>query len=408
VPGTDIFSVGAVLYHLLTGSKPFEGPTLQSLFYRIVTDMPKPLDEVRPGLPARLNAVVQRAMAKEAPRRFESALDMANAIIAVRAELSGNAYASTASLTASAVNVVESFAPKPVPVSTGKPAWKRLDVIAAAAAVVLVSIFALLKPKDAAVGPSTYSVADTASATVAQTDSISKPVVQPTAPVPVPESTTSRTPRTDTPAAPSAQQKKRDRANEIRAAEIRAARLREEAKKREKAAVKTQPKTATTTRTPQTQTQSQTTITLPPPPIVSTPLRDNPQRPVVTTPPPSPPVKAPDPVPDPKPDPRDEINGVVAAYARAIESRDIGAVRRAYPGISADQSRGFEQFFQSARNINVTFRVSGLDINGNSADARLVGTYQYTGSDGKAERQPVSFSASFRSDGGSWRLTAVR
>jgi serine/threonine-protein kinase len=408
VPGTDIFAVGAVLYHLLTGSKPFEGPTLQSLFYRIVTDMPKPLDEVRPGLPARLNAVVQRAMAKEAPQRFESALDMANAIIAVRAELSGNAYASTASLTASAVNVVESFAPKPVPVSTGKPAWKRLDVIAAAAAVVLVSIFALLKPKDAAVRPATYSVADTASATVAQTDSISKPVVQPTAPVPVPESTTSRTPRTDTPATPSAQQKKRDRANEIRAAEIRAARLREEAKKRDKAAVKTQPKTAPATRTPQTQTQSQTTLTLPPPPVVSTPLRDNPQRPVVTTPPPSPPVKAPDPVPDPKPDPRDEINGVVAAYARAIESRDIGAVRRAYPGISADQSRGFEQFFQSARNINVTFRVSGLDINGNSADARLVGTYQYTGSDGKAERQPVSFSASFRSDGGSWRLTAVR
>jgi hypothetical protein len=113
-------------------------------------------------------------------------------------------------------------------------------------------------------------------------------------------------------------------------------------------------------------------------------------------------------VPEPKPDPRDEISGVVAAYARAIESRDIGAVRRSYPGISSDQARGFEQFFQSARNINVTFRVSGLDVNGNSADARLVGTYQYTGSDGKAERQPVSFSASFRNEGGNWRLSAVR
>jgi serine/threonine-protein kinase len=119
-------------------------------------------------------------------------------------------------------------------------------------------------------------------------------------------------------------------------------------------------------------------------------------------------VKPPDPAPEPKVDPREEINGLVAAYARAIESRDIGAVRRAYPGISSDQARGFEQFFQSARNINVTFRVSGLDVNGNSADARLSGTYQYTGSDGKAERQPVSFSASFRSDGGSWRLTSVR
>jgi serine/threonine-protein kinase len=119
-------------------------------------------------------------------------------------------------------------------------------------------------------------------------------------------------------------------------------------------------------------------------------------------------VRPPDPAPDPKPDPRDEINGLVASYARAIESRDIGAVRRAYPGISSEQARGFEQFFQSARNINVTFRVSGLDVNGNSADARLVGTYQYTGSDGKSERQPVSFSASFKNDGSNWRLTAVR
>ena len=117
-------------------------------------------------------------------------------------------------------------------------------------------------------------------------------------------------------------------------------------------------------------------------------------------------MRAPDTVP--VRNPRDEINGVVAAYARAIESRDIGAVRRAYPGITSDQARGFEQFFQSARSINVTFRVSGLDVNGNTADARLVGTYQYTGSDGKTERQPVSFSASFRNDSGSWRLTAVR
>src|SRR5215212_1905191 len=141
VPATDIFAVGAVLYHLLTGTKPFEAPTLQSLFYRIVTDMPRQLDDVRPGLPPALNAIVQKSMAKEVSERFASALDMANAIIAVRAELSGNAYASTASLTASAVQVVESFAPKPVPVASKKPAWKRIEVIGAAAAVVLVSLF---------------------------------------------------------------------------------------------------------------------------------------------------------------------------------------------------------------------------------------------------------------------------
>jgi serine/threonine-protein kinase len=119
-------------------------------------------------------------------------------------------------------------------------------------------------------------------------------------------------------------------------------------------------------------------------------------------------VKAPEAQPAARPSPREEIASVIAAYARAIESRDISAVRRAYPGITGDQARGFEQFFQSARSINVTFRVTDVDANGNSADAHLAGSYEYVTSEGRTERQPVSFSASLRYDGSSWRLTSVR
>jgi serine/threonine-protein kinase len=106
--------------------------------------------------------------------------------------------------------------------------------------------------------------------------------------------------------------------------------------------------------------------------------------------------------------PTTAVAGVVAAYARAIESRDIGAVRRAYPGLTGDQARGFEQFFDGTRSINVTFRVVGLEANGNSADARLVGSYEYVTTTGKTERQPVSFAATLRNDGSSWRLVSVR
>ncbi len=400
VPGTDLFAVGAVLYHLLTGLKPFEAPTLQSLFYRIVTDMPRPLEEVRPGLPPALNAIIQKSMAKDVSERFTSALDMANAIIGVRSGLSGDSYATTASLTASAVSVAESFAPKPVAVVRDKQIpWKRFEVIAAAAAIVIVAVFALARTKQESARPViVYSAADTASPAETPVDSSTNAalVQPPTAPateqkaLPAPpvKREASLTP-------PPAREKKRDRVAEARAREL--------ARQKEKPA----PKPVTKPVTPpaaQTQTRTQPTLPASPPPVVSTPLRDAPPQIVVAPPPPSAPVRA----ADPKPDPRDEINGVVGAYARAIESRDIGAVRRAYPGISSDQARGFEQFFQSARNINVTFRVSGLDVSGNSADARLVGTYEYTGSDGKGQRQPVSFNATFRNDGGSWRLTAVR
>ena len=185
VPGTDLFAVGAVLYHLITGSKPFEGPTLQSLFYRIVTDMPRPLDEIRPGLPASLNAIIQKAMAKDPAERYASALDMANAIIAVRAELSGNAYASTASLTASAVSMAESFAPKPVPVGKQRQMpWKPVTAAVAGIAVLLVGWMAFARPdksRTVASAPATDSASTTGPA---MDSSLSKPLPsQPKTPV---------------------------------------------------------------------------------------------------------------------------------------------------------------------------------------------------------------------------------
>jgi serine/threonine-protein kinase len=398
VPGTDLFAVGAVLYHLLTGTKPFEGPTLQSLFYRIVTDMPKPLDEVRPGLPASLNAIIQKAMAKEPAQRYASALDMANAIIGVRAELSGNAYASTASLTASAVNVVEAFAPKPVPVGNhARMPWKPFAAGAAAIVVLFAGWLAFARPSQNPRTIANASTPDSANVTAPVSQAALTP---PAASAPVSTSAEAApAPKKEVEDPPPAPEKKKT-----------PERKREDTKK----AQKPQPKppapsrsvaTSTTASRQQTQAQPQT-ATVPTPQIVSPPVQEAAPRIIIAPPPPPPPVRQPD--PEPKAPPREEIATTVAAYARAIESRDIGAVRRVYPGITSDQARGFEQFFQAARTINVTFRVTDIETNGSNADARLVGTYQYVTSDGKSERQPVSFSASLRYDGSSWRLTSVR
>jgi hypothetical protein len=102
-----------------------------------------------------------------------------------------------------------------------------------------------------------------------------------------------------------------------------------------------------------------------------------------------------------------DLAPTVEAYARAIESRDVAAIRRVYPGLTADQQRGFEQFFQAARRLNVTFRITNVESSGSSADARLSGSYEYESSSGKVERQPVSFVATLRRDGSSWRLLSV-
>ena len=75
---TDLFSVGAVLYELLAGQRPFIGDTLQSLMYSILNKTPEPLEKFVAKLPPGLNDVVMRALAKEPSHRYHSALAMAN------------------------------------------------------------------------------------------------------------------------------------------------------------------------------------------------------------------------------------------------------------------------------------------------------------------------------------------
>ena len=117
------------------------------------------------------------------------------------------------------------------------------------------------------------------------------------------------------------------------------------------------------------------------------------------------PERAPSP---PAPATAADLTPTVEAYARAIESRDVGAIRRVYPGLTPEQERGFVQFFESARSIDVTFRVANVESTGSSAEARLTGTYAYVTSAGRSERQPVRFAATLRRDGADWRLVSVR
>jgi hypothetical protein len=133
------------------------------------------------------------------------------------------------------------------------------------------------------------------------------------------------------------------------------------------------------------------------------------QDPPATTPPPATTVGGP-PAPTklPATNARTEIEIAIAAYARAIESRDIAEVRRAYPSITQAQATGFEQFFASVRSLKATFSLSSLDVSGSTAEGKLAGTYDYVTSAGKSQQQPVTFQATFRRDAVGWKLASVR
>lgn len=68
---TDIYSLGVVMYQLLTGRLPFEGETNYSLLYRIANELPPLPSEVRPDVPVALDTIVQRAMEKEIEHRYQ-------------------------------------------------------------------------------------------------------------------------------------------------------------------------------------------------------------------------------------------------------------------------------------------------------------------------------------------------
>ncbi|MHB8648912.1 MAG: protein kinase domain-containing protein [Gaiellaceae bacterium] len=69
---TDVYSLGVVLYELLTGEVPFPGENFVAVAMKHINDPPPDLTEKRPDLPLRLVAAAERALAKDPARRFPS------------------------------------------------------------------------------------------------------------------------------------------------------------------------------------------------------------------------------------------------------------------------------------------------------------------------------------------------
>jgi predicted Ser/Thr protein kinase len=92
-PATDVYSLGVVLWELLAGDVPFVGENFVAVALRHVNEAPPHLRERRPDVSPRLDAAVERALAKDPARRFPSMAAFAKELRACLAEPEGDTAA---------------------------------------------------------------------------------------------------------------------------------------------------------------------------------------------------------------------------------------------------------------------------------------------------------------------------
>jgi serine/threonine protein kinase/Tfp pilus assembly protein PilF len=84
---TDLFSLGAVLYQMAAGDRPFEGDTQAVVFDAILNRDPRPLAEANPAMPASLGPILEKALEKDRNLRYQTATELKTDLLRLRRKL---------------------------------------------------------------------------------------------------------------------------------------------------------------------------------------------------------------------------------------------------------------------------------------------------------------------------------
>lgn len=90
---SDLFSLGVILYYMLTGYRPFQGNSTTTVCFKLVNQEPVPASALESKLPPELDQIVSRAMAKDPAQRYQTGMAMA-ADLQILRERSGFVHSS--------------------------------------------------------------------------------------------------------------------------------------------------------------------------------------------------------------------------------------------------------------------------------------------------------------------------
>jgi serine/threonine-protein kinase len=107
---SDVYSLGAVTYEMLTGTPPHSGPTTQAIIARLISEPPTPVSVLRREVPPAVDAAVARALAKSPADRFTTAAAFVEALEAEHAPIRARSWRRLATMAAAAVVVAAAVA----------------------------------------------------------------------------------------------------------------------------------------------------------------------------------------------------------------------------------------------------------------------------------------------------------
>ena len=86
---TDLFSLGAILYQMASGDRPFEGDTQAVIFDAILNRDPRPLADANPAMPEALGPILEKALEKDRNLRYQTATELKTDLLRLRRKLDG-------------------------------------------------------------------------------------------------------------------------------------------------------------------------------------------------------------------------------------------------------------------------------------------------------------------------------
>ena len=369
---TDLFSLGAVLYEMVTGSQAFSGTTTAVVYEAILNRAPRPIAHLNPLIPARLEAVIATALEKDPDLRYQHASDFQAELRRIRRDLDSGSIASSQSV-ASVPPVSAVSSPGALP---EKRELRRQNGIMLAVAVAAIGGAAIFFWRREETPPVTATAPPAVSATrvddapppprAAATPQPEAPQAPVSPPAPGPRSAQQARPAPDSVRAPvpaPARDAARSGAAAPSAPSVPPAVTAPPPAATTPPAEAAVPSTAPTvpaTEAPKPQTEPVPQPVVLPPAPVQLPLPGR-----AASPPAKPPA-------DPVETDEAAIRRVIRTYERAIETEDIVLYRSVRPNLPRAAEAVLVTSFRQIDSQEIDIVVENLRVDGRTASARLV------------------------------------